>query len=97
MEKCSLCVQRIVDARAEARRTRRELVDGEVKTACEESCPTKAITFGNLADPASRASRAARSDRAYAVLGELNVKPSVRYLAAVRRGENGKGDAHERS
>ncbi len=97
MEKCSLCVQRIVDARAEARRTERELADGDVKTACEQSCPTKAITFGNLADPASRASRAARGDRAYAVLGELNVKPSVRYLAAVRRGENGKGDAHERS
>lgn len=96
MEKCSFCVQRILEARAEARRKGAAVADGDVSPACEQSCPTRAITFGDLADPESRVSRAARGPRAYVVLGELNVKPSVRYLAAVRRREPSNGDAHGR-
>ena len=89
MEKCSFCVQRIAEAKAEARRRGVPLADGDVKVACQQSCPTKAIRFGDLADPASEVARAAAGRRAYGVLEELNVRPSVRYLARVRNRESG--------
>jgi molybdopterin-containing oxidoreductase family iron-sulfur binding subunit len=61
-----------------------ELVDGDIQVACQQSCPTQAIVFGDLADPTSRVARLASSPRAYGVLTELNVKPSVSYLARIR-------------
>ncbi len=84
MEKCSLCVQRIQSAKAEAKRSGVALADGDIRTACQQSCPAGAIVFGDLSDPASAASRLVAQGRAYAVLGEINVKPSVTYLADVR-------------
>jgi len=84
MEKCSFCAQRIMEAKAEARREGRELADGDVRVACQQSCPTQAIEFGDLADPESRVSRLAARSRSYRVLEELNVKPSVHYLGRVR-------------
>jgi len=60
------------------------VVDGEVQTACAQSCPAGAIVFGNLADPRSRVSRLAASPRAYRVLEELNRQPAVYYLTKVR-------------
>jgi molybdopterin-containing oxidoreductase family iron-sulfur binding subunit len=84
MEKCTFCVQRIQEARIEARRLDRPVADGDIQTACQQSCPTKAIVFGNLNDPQSRAARLARSTRAYRVLEELNVQPAIHYLALVR-------------
>jgi anaerobic selenocysteine-containing dehydrogenase/Fe-S-cluster-containing dehydrogenase component len=86
MEKCTFCVQRIMKARSDANAEGRDVSDGEVSTACEQTCPTEAITFGNLRDPNSRVSRLARSGRAYHVLGELNTRPAVTYLKAVSRG-----------
>jgi len=83
MEKCSMCVQRIQDGKAEARIRGVPLKDGDVRTACEQSCPTRAIVFGDLADPASAVSKLAASHRAYRVLEELNVRPGVHYLAQV--------------
>jgi molybdopterin-containing oxidoreductase family iron-sulfur binding subunit len=56
-----------------------------VKTACEQACPTQAIVFGDLHDPASRVSRATRDPRAYQVLDELGTRPNVSYLKKVRR------------
>ncbi len=84
MEKCTFCVQRIQEAKAEACRQGLSVREGDVQTACQQSCPAKAITFGNLNDPKSRVAQQARGPRAYQVLEELNVRPSVTYLTLVR-------------
>ncbi len=86
MEKCTFCVQRIMAARSDAAREGREVADGEVTPACAQTCPAEAIVFGNLRDPNSRVSRAARSGLGYQVLGELNTRPAVTYLREVSRG-----------
>ncbi|HXI57435.1 MAG TPA: 4Fe-4S dicluster domain-containing protein [Polyangia bacterium] len=85
MEKCSLCVQRIQLGKNQALQQRREIGDGDVQTACQQSCPTGAITFGDLMDPDSRVSRLLKSPRAYQVLAELGTRPNVGYLKRVRR------------
>jgi len=87
MEKCTFCVQRIQEAKIEARRLGAPLKDGDVRTACEQACPAGAIVFGDLNDPYSRVARLARDNRQYRVLEELNVRPAVHYLKIVRTGE----------
>ena len=89
MEKCSMCVQRIQVGKAAARREGRPLADGEIQTACQQSCPSRAIVFGDLSDPASAVSRAMTGPRAYTVLGELNTRPGVGYLARVTSDDPG--------
>jgi molybdopterin-containing oxidoreductase family iron-sulfur binding subunit len=84
MEKCSLCVQRIQEGKATARAEGRRVRDGDIRTACQESCPAQAITFGDADDPGSRVAALARDPRAYRVLEELNIGPSVSYLARIR-------------
>ncbi len=86
MEKCSFCVQRIQEAKIEARARGDLLVDGDVQTACQQSCPAQAITFGDVNDPCSRAAELSESPRRYRVLEEMNFEPSVSYLKIVRRG-----------
>ncbi|HTY17756.1 MAG TPA: molybdopterin-dependent oxidoreductase [Myxococcota bacterium] len=87
MEKCTFCVQRIAGARQKAKDQGRPIADGEVTTACAQSCPTHAITFGNLKDKASAVSkRAADAARGYHALQELNTRPAITYLAKVTRG-----------
>ena len=88
MEKCSMCIQRIQEAKAEARRTGIPVKDGDIQTACQQSCPSTAISFGDLEDPKSKVVQKMESNRAYTVLNELNVKPSVNYLANVRDHRN---------
>jgi molybdopterin-containing oxidoreductase family iron-sulfur binding subunit len=87
MEKCSFCAQRIQEAKSEAIRRGTPLLDGDIQVACQQSCPTRAIEFGDLADPESRVSKLAERRRSYRVLEELNVKPSVNYLARIRNQE----------
>jgi molybdopterin-containing oxidoreductase family iron-sulfur binding subunit len=87
MEKCSLCVQRIQLAKNVALQEKRNLVDGDIKTACQQACPTQAITFGDLKDPNSTVSRLRRNPRYYQVLEELGVRPNVGYLKKVRNRE----------
>ena len=87
MEKCSLCVQRIQEAKIESKRTGVALTDGSVRTACEQSCPASAITFGDRNDPDSRLARLLENPRRYRVLEELNVEPAVNYLKIVRDGK----------
>ena len=84
MEKCSFCVQRVSEARTEARREGRALADGDVRTACQQSCPAGALVFGDVTDATSAAARAAKDPRRYRVLEELNVDPAVSYLVKVR-------------
>ncbi|MCQ8239487.1 TAT-variant-translocated molybdopterin oxidoreductase [Rhizosaccharibacter radicis] len=83
MEKCTYCVQRIAEARIESDRTNTPIPDGAVQTACQTACPTRAITFGNLADGNSAVAARRRDARNYALLGELGVKPRTTYLSAV--------------
>ncbi len=84
MEKCSFCVQRIQDAKAEAKRQNRSLRDGEILTACQQTCPAQAIVFGDVNDPKSKVAERMKSGRRYRVLEELNTRPSVGYLKVVR-------------
>jgi len=85
MEKCTFCVQRITGARQEARLEGRELRDGDVMTACQQSCPTDAIVFGDLKDPDSKVNklRDRNRPRGYRVLNELNTQPAIVYLKDV--------------
>ncbi|HET9580487.1 MAG TPA: 4Fe-4S dicluster domain-containing protein [Usitatibacter sp.] len=83
MEKCNYCLQRITRARIETERQGRRIADGEVVTACQAACPTRAIVFGDLNDPQSAVSRAKRSDLDYALLNELNTRPRTTYHARV--------------
>ncbi len=83
MEKCTFCVQRINKAKLDAKDEGRLVQDGEIQTACMQSCPTQAIVFGNLKDPASRVSRKAKGSRGYAMLDELNTRPAITYLKSV--------------
>ncbi len=84
MEKCTFCVQRIQEAKIEAKRQGRAPEEGDIRTACQQSCPAGAIVFGDLNDPRSRVSRLAADPRRYDVLAELNLRPSVGYLRLVR-------------
>lgn len=83
MEKCTFCVQRINGARIQAKREDRRVRDGEIVTACEAACPTRAIVFGDINDPASRVRALKALPRNYAVLGELNTRPRATHLARV--------------
>jgi molybdopterin-containing oxidoreductase family iron-sulfur binding subunit len=83
MEKCNYCLQRITTAKIGADVEGRRLRDGEVVTACQAVCPTRAIVFGDLADPRSEVNRRKRSPLDYALLAELNTRPRTTYLAHV--------------
>ena len=84
MEKCTFCVQRIRGKQNDARMRGTVLGDGEIQTACQQTCPADAIVFGDLHDPASRVSRLSKSERGYGVLEGLNTRPSVTYLKKIR-------------
>ncbi|HTE55260.1 MAG TPA: Fe-S-cluster-containing hydrogenase [Kofleriaceae bacterium] len=86
MEKCSLCVQRIHAGKNASVQSGRPLADGEIKTACQQVCPTDAIVFGDLKDPKSRVAQLVAGPRAYRVLDELGTRPNVAYLKKVRHG-----------
>ncbi len=84
MEKCTFCVQRISEARIKSKLESREIRDGEITTACQQACPTRALTFGNINDPNSVVNKKKAQNRNYAMLAELNVKPRLTYLARIR-------------
>jgi len=88
MEKCTMCVQRIIAGRGRARDEGRQVRDGDILTACQQTCPTQAITFGDLKDGTSRVSRFSLSPRSYHVLGELGTRPAVTYLKKILREEH---------
>lgn len=87
MEKCTYCIQRITQARIAADKENRPLRDGEVLTACQQACPTQAIVFGELSQPASAVTRRKADGRDYALLEEANTRPRTTYGARIRSGE----------
>ncbi|MEK7232340.1 MAG: 4Fe-4S ferredoxin, partial [Elusimicrobiota bacterium] len=91
----TFCVQRIQEAKFEAKRQGRAVSDGDIRPACAQSCPTTAIVFGDVNDPKSRVSQLRKDARHYRVLAELNVAPSVGYMVKVRaRTEDAGGPEH---
>ncbi len=83
MEKCTFCVQRIRRGKLDAKNEGRELVDFEIQTACQQTCPTGAIVFGDLNLKGSLVAKRQAEPRSYAMLGELNVRPRLEYLAKI--------------
>ena len=83
MEKCSYCIQRIEAAKIVADKENREIRDGEIVTACQQACPTSAITFGNINDKASKVAKIKAEERDYQVLADLNFRPRTTYTAGV--------------
>jgi molybdopterin-containing oxidoreductase family iron-sulfur binding subunit len=80
MEKCTFCVQRINAAKITARAEDRTVKDGEIQPACAQSCPSKAIVFGDLNDPDSEVSRLSESPRGHKLLDDLGTRSKITYL-----------------
>jgi Fe-S-cluster-containing dehydrogenase component len=80
MEKCTFCLQRLLQAEDKAAAEGRELEEGEVITACAQACPTNAIVFGRIDDPNSQVSHLTTDGRAVILLEELGTLPSITYL-----------------
>ncbi len=88
MEKCTFCIQRIRQAKDDAKDDGgRRVRDGEVQPACVQTCPTQALVFGDRKDPESQVAKLMNDPRAYRVLEELNTDPSVVYLKKVDAGD----------
>jgi molybdopterin-containing oxidoreductase family iron-sulfur binding subunit len=81
MEKCTYCIQRIREMKIAADREDRPIHDGDIKTACQQACPTQAIVFGDLNDPLSEVRKRKASPLDYALLEELNTRPRTTYTA----------------
>jgi molybdopterin-containing oxidoreductase family iron-sulfur binding subunit len=83
MEKCTFCVQRISHVRQQAKIEGRRIRDGEVRTACQQVCPSDAIVFGDLNDESAEIVRRKSQPLDYGLLAELNTRPRTSYLARV--------------
>ncbi len=90
MEKCSFCVQRLQEGKLNAKKENRTLKDMvDIKTACQQACPTEAIVFGDVRDRESRIAKTREDNqqRVFYALEELHVLPNVNYLAKIRNTE----------
>ncbi|HMI30632.1 MAG TPA: TAT-variant-translocated molybdopterin oxidoreductase [Candidatus Limnocylindrales bacterium] len=87
MEKCTFCIQRIREGKERAKALGVPVKDGDIETACMQSCPTQAITFGDTNDPKSRVTEMMKRPRGYHVLADLNTRPVVSYDVKVRNRE----------
>ncbi len=92
MEKCTFCVQRINEAKSHAKDKKTKIKDADLKTACQQTCPTEAIVFGNANDSESAVNVWKKHPRAFRSLEILNTKPAISYLSKVRNVEG--GDSH---
>jgi len=87
MEKCTFCIQRIRDGKERAKALGTKVQDGDIETACMQTCPTDAIIFGDLNDPKSRVTQLTKNARAYHVLADLNTHSRIAYQVKVRNRE----------
>jgi molybdopterin-containing oxidoreductase family iron-sulfur binding subunit len=94
MEKCSFCVQRIQAGKLKAKIENRIIKDGDIKTACQQSCPADALVFGDMNDKNSEISKLFKNERSYVLLEEYNVQPSVAYLTKVRNVDDAIAGSH---
>jgi len=94
MEKCTFCVQRINEAKGHAKDKKTMIKDGDLKTACQQTCPVDGIVFGNVNDKDSKISKLIKDPRTFRAMEVLNTKPSIHYLTKVRNveGEASKGE-----
>jgi anaerobic selenocysteine-containing dehydrogenase/Fe-S-cluster-containing dehydrogenase component len=83
MEKCTFCVQRVREAEHRAKLEGRAVQPDEFTTACAQACPSKAIVFGDAADPSWSVTKMINDKRAYHVFEELNTFTAVVYLKKV--------------
>jgi molybdopterin-containing oxidoreductase family iron-sulfur binding subunit len=88
IEKCSFCIQRIQSVKLKAKEEGRAIRDSEVQTACSQTCPANAITFGDMNDKKSEISKLINSGRRYNLLEELYTKPAVNYLTKIRNNKS---------
>ena len=88
MEKCSMCIQRIQEGKLDAKKQGIRPKDGSIKTACQQACPTNAITFGDFNDETSAMRKIYADNRRYQLLEEIGVQPSVHYLTKVRNSDS---------
>jgi molybdopterin-containing oxidoreductase family iron-sulfur binding subunit len=84
VEKCSMCVQRIQEQKLIAKTENRGVREGDIKTACQQSCPGDAIVFGDINDPNSEIAKVVQDPRSYQLLEQLHTLPSVSYVTKVR-------------
>jgi MoCo/4Fe-4S cofactor protein with predicted Tat translocation signal len=84
MEKCTMCIQRIQSGKLQAKLEKRPIKDGDIQVACQQTCPTNAIIFGDGNDPESEVSKALKSERTYYVIEEINTMPGIGYQTKVR-------------
>ena len=84
MEKCTYCVQRIREADIQSRVEDRFIRDGEVQTACQQACPTRAIIFGDINNKDNQVAKLKAVNLNYSLLAELNTRPRTTYLAELR-------------
>ena len=82
MEKCTFCLQRIAQARITADREDKPV--GDVVTACQAACPTRAFTFGDMANPDREVAKRKQSPLDYALLADQNTHPRVTYEALIK-------------
>lgn len=81
VEKCSFCHHRLQKAREIAKLEKREIEEGDYQPACAESCPSRAIFFGNLNDPNAFVAKRARASNAFRLLEDLGTEPKVIYVS----------------
>ncbi|NQY74232.1 MAG: 4Fe-4S dicluster domain-containing protein, partial [Candidatus Margulisbacteria bacterium] len=84
MEKCTYCVQRINEAKSDAKNETRLVRDGEIQTACQQACPADAIVFGNILDKKSKIYKLRSKQRTFSILEDLQLKPRTTYMASIR-------------
>jgi len=93
MEKCTFCVQRIVDAKDKAKDRGEKVADKDLQTACQQTCPTDAIVFGDINNPESSVSKLKSDARTFRVLETLNTRPQVSYMTKVRNTEKSREES----
>jgi molybdopterin-containing oxidoreductase family iron-sulfur binding subunit len=94
MEKCTFCIHKIKNVKILAKADKRELKDGDVVTACQASCPSQAIQFGDVNDPESKVSKSLKEERSYSLLEDLNTVPAIKYKTKIRNTEHLVADAN---